>query len=310
MVGSQTHSNLYNINISQVEPVVNEESLYVTLAKAERKIIDSRDLRSKLKSFYFSQGKKQTAFAVENCGTFLMFKQYGDKNHTAKLDKANFCKSPLCPMCSWRRALKYSALTDKAIALTKGYLYHLVLAIPNTASINKEQLCELKQKAVYFLKYNMNITSYISNLEITKSDAGFHPHLHIVFESPRFIEVSADYIQQKAQEWKRCYNRRDERYDSYTFYLQGVKRDDEGLSTELTKYVLKAETKISYDDISVVACAIHGVRRMSAGGNLKHLLQLAKMNYADELQTEQELLRRYDYEYLIYNFVNGKFIKR
>lgn len=303
------HSNLCNINISQVEPIVNEESLYQTLAKAEDKLLHSRDLRAKLKSFYFSQGKIQTALAVENCGTFLMFKQFNNLEHTTKLDKANFCKSPLCPMCSWRRALKYSALTDEAIKQTKDYLYHLVLAIPNTPQITKNDLCYLKSKSVYFLKHNLGITSYISNLEITKSEYGFHPHLHIVFESPNFIDVSAEYIKRMARLWKNCYNKHDTRYDTYTFFLQGVKRSDDGLSRELTKYVLKAETQIDYEDIGVVACAIHGVRRMSAGGNLKQLLSQAKLNYNDAVLNEQYQLNEFDYEYLIFNYINGHYIQ-
>lgn len=309
MNNTQSRPSLCTINISQVEPIVNEESLYSTLAKAEQKIIDSRDLRRKLKSFYFAQGKVQTAMAVENCGTFLMFKQYKDINHTAKLDKANFCKSPLCPLCSWRRALKYSALTDEAIRHTKGYLYHLVLSVPNEDTITKDKLCYIKSKSVYFLKYNMAITSYISNLEITKSDKGFHPHLHIIFESPDFIRVDAEYIKRMARAWKNCYNRTDDRFDTYTFYLQGVKRNDDGLSRELTKYVLKADTKVTEDDVGIVACAIHGVRRMSSGGNLKKLFSQAKAKYARDYEREQELYQKYDYEYLIFNYVNGKFIQ-
>lgn len=309
MNNTQSRSSLCNINISQVEPIVNEDSLYSTLAKAEEKLIDSRDLRQKLKSFYFAQGKVQNALAVENCGTFLMFKQYKDVEHTTKLDKANFCKSPLCPLCSWRRALKYSTLIDETMRNTKSYLYHLVLSVPSEKYITKEQLCNFKAKGVYFLKYNMAVTSYISNFEVTKSDKGFHPHLHILFESPSFIRVSSEYIKKMAGEWKNCYNRRDKRFDTNTFYLQGVKRDDEGLARELTKYALKADVKISLEDVSIMARAIHGVRRMSSGGNLKKLFSQAKEKYSRDYEREQELLAKYDYEYLIFNYINGKFIQ-
>ena len=309
MIKSVSAPTLYTHSISQVEPIVNETSLYNTLAKAEEKLLDSRDLRRKLKSFYFSIGKTQTALAVENCGTFLMFKQYADKDHTTKLDKANFCKSPLCPLCAWRRAIKYSAFTDNAISLTRERLYHLVLAIPNVEILTKSELCKLKAKAVYFLKYNMNVTSYISNLEITKSDKGFHPHLHIIFESNAFISVDAEYIKKQAKAWKNCYNKTDTNYDAYTFYLQGVNRDNSGLAQELTKYVLKAETKISADDISIVACAIHGVRRMSSGGNFKKLLSLSKKQYEKNALDELSQLSYYDYEYLIFNYINGKYIQ-
>ena len=49
------------------------------------------------------------------CGKFLEFKEFiktGDK----KLNKANFCKYRLCPMCSWRRSLKIFGQASQVMA--------------------------------------------------------------------------------------------------------------------------------------------------------------------------------------------------
>ena len=300
---------MYNNTISQVDPIVNEDSLYMTLAKAESKLLYSRDIRNKLKSYYFSIGKIQTASAVESCGTFLMFKQYKNAEKTAKLDKANFCKHPLCPLCSWRRALKYSELVERTLQKSHDYLYHLVLAVPNTRTMSKGQLMSLKSKAVYFLKNYLGVSSYISNLEITKSEFGYHPHLHIIFESQSFIHVSEEFIKSMSSKWMHCYNKSETRYEGYTFYLQGVSKTDDGLPRELTKYVLKADTEIFQDDIEQIAHSIHGIRRMSAGGEFKKNLAIVKKEYKADTDFENMQLSQYDYEYLIFNYINGKYIK-
>ena len=44
---------------------------------------------------------------VKDCGVVLQFKA-NDTGHL-KLYKAWFCKSPLCSLCNWRRAMKHSA---------------------------------------------------------------------------------------------------------------------------------------------------------------------------------------------------------
>lgn len=302
-------SCLSNLTISQVEPIVNDVSMHKILSTAEEKILNSREIRKNLANYYYSVGKVNTAIAVENCGTFLMFKKYSDLQHTTKLDKANFCKNALCPLCSWRRALKYSYITDKAIKTTKKYLYHLVLAVPNTLAIDKGVLMNLKSKAVYFLKNYLKISSYISNLEITKSDKGFHPHLHIVFESDDFIKVDSAYVRLMSSCWKRCVNKFDDEYEGYTFYLQGVKKDDDGLCRELTKYAFKSDVKVTDADLSLLASSLHGVRRMSSGGNFKKALSAAKRMHSAEIDEEITKLSKYDYEYLIFNYINGVFVE-
>ena len=302
-------SCISNLTITQVEPIVNDVSMHKILATAEEKLLNSREIRKNLANYYYSVDKVKTALAIENCGTFLMFKKYSDLQHTTKLDKANFCKNALCPLCSWRRALKYSYITDKAIKTTKKYLYHLVLAVPNTLAIDKNVLMNLKSKAVYFLKNYLNISSYISNLEITKSDKGFHPHLHIVFESDEFIKVDKAYIKIMSANWKRCVNKYDDTYNGYTFYLQGVKKDDDGLCRELTKYAFKSDVKIDEFDIQTLASSLHGVRRMSSGGNFKKALANAKKVHAAEIDKELKDLSAFDYEYLIFNYINGVFVE-
>ena len=57
--------------------------------------------------------KIKKAYNVKQCGNVLEFKA-GDDGYL-KLYKTWFCKSKLCPVCNWRRAMKNSYQAQKVI---------------------------------------------------------------------------------------------------------------------------------------------------------------------------------------------------
>ena len=57
--------------------------------------------------------KIKKAFNVKQCGNVLEFKPSDDGY--LKLYKTWFCKSKLCPVCNWRRAMKNSYQAQKVI---------------------------------------------------------------------------------------------------------------------------------------------------------------------------------------------------
>ncbi|MEJ7530271.1 protein rep, partial [Staphylococcus hominis] len=57
--------------------------------------------------------KIKKAYNVKQCGNVLEFKPSDDGY--LKLYKTWFCKSKLCPICNWRRAMKNSYQAQKVI---------------------------------------------------------------------------------------------------------------------------------------------------------------------------------------------------
>src|SRR5699024_10923146 len=57
--------------------------------------------------------KMKKAFSVKQCGNILEFKPT-DEGYL-KLHKTWLCKSKLCPVCNWRRAMKNSYQAQKVI---------------------------------------------------------------------------------------------------------------------------------------------------------------------------------------------------
>lgn len=305
----KTYPNLKSI-ITPDEFIVNiDDNIHKTLAMVEEMKNTTRNVVFALANYLKANKQYNQYNAVMNCGNFLMFKQYQNFEQTTKLDKANFCRHPLCPMCEHRKSLiEFNKLSLAAEEVkTKGRLYHLVLAIPNTYNISKAELMNLKAKGVYFIKHHLNIKDYFSSLEVKYTkDRGFHPHLHILLKSDKFINVDEEYIKKMSFLWKQVYFKEEDGYDGYTYYIRGL-TSDEGLH-ELTKYVVKGDT---FDDIidaikKGLPKAIKGVRKYSAGGDFKKALTNAKGKLTDELINESESLKNTSYYYRVFEYITGK----
>lgn len=64
---------------------------------------------------------------VYGCGTYLEFRQYETGEH--RLNKANFCKDRLCPMCAWRRSLKVFGQLSQIMEVVRNDFHFLFLTL-------------------------------------------------------------------------------------------------------------------------------------------------------------------------------------
>lgn len=64
----------------------------------------------------------QSAFiALERCCSWLLFRRYIE-SQVMKLDKAEFCKHRLCPVCNWRKSNKmFSQMKEVSAELIKDF---------------------------------------------------------------------------------------------------------------------------------------------------------------------------------------------
>ena len=87
--------------------------------------------------------KKSLVERVQTCGDLLRFIRREDGS--LKLYQAYFCKNKLCPMCNWRRSMKYSYQTsrivDEAIKQEpRARFIFLTLTVKNVAKRFKSNL--------------------------------------------------------------------------------------------------------------------------------------------------------------------------
>lgn len=153
--------------------------------------------------------KKSLVERVQTCGDVLRFLRREDGS--LKLYQAYFCKNKFCPMCNWRRAMKYSYQTsrivDEAIKQeSKGRFLFLTLTVKNAEgealSSTISQLTKSFDRLFRRAKVKKNLLGYLRSVEVTynENDNTYHPHIHVLMMvKPSFFQSKKDYITQK--EW-------------------------------------------------------------------------------------------------------------
>lgn len=153
--------------------------------------------------------KKSLVERVQTCGDVLRFIRREDGS--LKLYQAYFCKNKLCPMCNWRRSMKYayqtSRIIDEAIKQSpKGRFLFLTLTVKNVEgeALNStiSQLTKSFDRLFRRAKVKKNLLGYLRSVEVThnEDDNSYHPHIHILMMvRPSYFQSKKDYITQK--EW-------------------------------------------------------------------------------------------------------------
>lgn len=244
---------------------------------------------------------------VSTCADLLKFVK--DPLKGLKLYQAYFCGNKLCPICDWRRSMKYSwqakKILDRAIKLyPKARFIFLTLTIRNVpASVLKEVVKEIN-KSFHRLfrrkKVQKNMLGFIRALEVTYSDKhnNYHPHLHIlVMVKPSYFNKKENYITQ--EEWTKMWEQSANLDYTPIVDVRAVKekvaRDDlkndfseDGIMKavlETAKYPVKpfefekgkngkvikrSEEKVTQITGDILE-GLHGIRQLGFGGILKDI---------------------------------------
>lgn len=147
---------------------------------------------------------------VASCGSFLSFIR--DSDGILRLYQAFFCKNKLCPMCNWRRAMKYSYQTSRIVDVAmqrepKGRFLFLTLTVKNILGDElKNTLTKMSEGFNRLFKYKRvqkNLLGYLRSVEVTynEQEKNYHPHIHVLlFVRPNYFSGRGDnYISQS--EW-------------------------------------------------------------------------------------------------------------
>ena len=167
--------------------------------------------RDIVRDAYFLQGYLSYAQRISECSQWLDFllSSSDEQSILLKLKSAKFCRIRHCPICQWRRALKWRA---RFFEVLPGFLENqpTVRFIFLTLTIRNCSLEELRLTVKEMNKAWRKLTQrkqfpalgWLKSLEVTKSeDLTAHPHFHclLVVDSSYFIR---SYISQSLwQQW-------------------------------------------------------------------------------------------------------------
>lgn len=247
---------------------------------------------------------------VHDCAEEIKYKITADGEF--KLYQVWFCKSRLCPLCNWRRAMKagkqLELILEEALKRQpKSRFLFLTLTIRN--SVDREQLkADLAKmgRAIYKLmrykKVSKNLLGYVRSTEITvNQDGSYHLHMHLlVMVTPTYFKDSSNYIPQT--EWTKLWQKAMKLDYTPIVNVEVVKPNQaKGKSSlkasalETAKYQTKSADYMTDDDdwnlqvIGDLEFALRGSRQISFAGLLKEVrkdLQLDDMANGDLVHTD------------------------
>jgi len=138
---------------------------------------------------YDAIGKPRKAARCRDCGTVLVFDEC-PVDAQKKLKHANFCRQRLCPMCAWRRSLKWSAEVSRVLhaAAAEHPEWGYVMLTLTQRNVSGNQLAT--EIGRIFRAWNRltqrkefgAAAGWLRVLEVTHSDRDhtgeWHPHIH------------------------------------------------------------------------------------------------------------------------------------
>lgn len=248
--------------------------------------------------------KKSLVERVATCGDTLRFIRQEDGS--LKLYQAYFCKNKLCPMCNWRRSMKYSYQTsrivDEAINQEpKGRFLFLTLTVKNVpgAKLNEtvSQLTQSFDRLFKRVKVQKNLIGFLRSVEVTHNEKEdtYHPHIHVLLMvKPGYFNSKDNYITQ--EEWGELWSQSLKVDYVPMVDIRAVKETGKGLKgaiLETAKYPTKP-IKLDVENKQVVDDLYNGLyrkRQLGYGGlfkKIKKQLQLDDVENGNLVQTSGE----------------------
>lgn len=289
--------------------IQNQEEILVDKNKKgkDRNWRGRKILSLKLADIFEELGYKQTLVErIATCGDTLRFIRREDGS--LKLYQAYFCKNKLCPMCNWRRSMKYSYQTsrivDEAIKeQPKGRFLFLTLTVKNVLGIELNDTISSLTKSFDRLfkraKVQKNLIGYLRSVEVTynEKENTYHPHIHVLMmvNPSYFSGAGNNYITQK--EWGDMWSQSLKVDYVPMIDIRSVKEKGKGLKgaiLETAKYPTKPieldiENKQVVDDLYK---GLYRKRQLGYGGLFKEIkkqFQLDDVENGNLIQTSGEI---------------------
>lgn len=262
-------------------------------------------LSLKLADIFHELGYRRTLIErIDSCGEVLKFIKGFDGS--LKLYQAYFCKNKLCPICNWRRSMKYtyqtSYIVDEAIKQRpKGRFLFLTLTVKNVPGdeLNEtiSQLAKSFDRLFKRAKVMKNLIGYLRSVEVTHNELTntYHPHIHVLLMvRPAYFQSKNDYISQV--EWSELWANSLKVSYVPMVDIRAVKEAGKGLKgaiLETAKYPTKP-IKLDVENKQVVDDLYNGLyrkRQLGYGGLFKEIkkkLALDDAENGDLIHTSDE----------------------
>lgn len=249
-------------------------------------------LSLKLADIFEELGYKESLVErVAICGDVLNFIRREDG--TLRLYQAYFCKNKLCPMCSWRRSIKYSFQTSKIVdeaikRESKGRFLFLTLTVKNVPGekLNEtlSQLTKAFDRLFRRAKIKKNLIGFLRSVEVTYNEKEdmYHPHIHVLMMvKSSYFAGKKNYVSQ--EDWGEMWSKSLKVDYVPMIDIRTVKDKGKGLKgaiLETAKYPTKP-INFNLENLQVVDDLYKGLyrkRQIGYGGLFKEIKKELKLD--------------------------------
>lgn len=307
-------SAVVNINITDSSAKINIKTARRLAkgkaAKAEREADDKKPALQrwndhkvesiKIGDRMIEAGLRKRGWRIKVCGTELIFDRCADCGEIM-LKSAMLCRDRLCPLCSWRLAVKRYAAMSRVMAYLYAsyprYCYSLVcLTAANCApSALRATLKSMQQAWHECLKQRWarkHLEGWARAIEVTHNAETdmLHPHYHIIImsQSPNAAKWLVD-------EWLDRADREGLKVSAEAQYSDVIDATDHkegkslaGAVAEVYKYSLKTTdtATMPLGTLRALAEGLSGLRLISMGGLIKTAAALLEADDLEEATDE------------------------
>jgi plasmid rolling circle replication initiator protein Rep len=274
-------------------PASTGDNHYLSDLSPKDKPWDShRVIADTVENLYRSARFDKYADRIQTCGKLLEFDLRSDDQGdvSIKLQAAHFCRVRHCPVCQWRRSMKWQAKMFTAMPeINKAYPTHRWLFV--TLTVRNCAIADLRNTVGDMNKAFKRLTElvkfpaigWIKSVEVTRNpETGeAHPHFHcLMLVPPSYFGKS--YIKQ--EEWRSLWQRCLRVEYLPVINVKAVKPKNNKLNDELDdigqaivetlKYSVK-ETDLVADAnwLTELTTQLHQTRAIAIGGILKQFLK-------------------------------------
>ena len=248
--------------------------------------------------------KLKKAHNVKQCGSVLEFKP--TEEGYLKLYKTWFCKSKLCPVCNWRRAMKNSYQAQRVIEEVvkekpKARWLFLTLSTKNaidgeTLEQSLKHLTKAFDRLSRYKKVSKNLVGFLRSTEVTvnKNDGSYNQHMHILLcVESKYFRGSENYISQN--EWVDLWQKAlqvDYRPVANIKAIKPNKKGDKDIQAaikETSKYSVKSSDYLTSNQeknqeiVKDLEQGLYRKRMLSYGGLLKQKHKILNLDDAEEI---------------------------
>lgn len=247
-------------------------------------------------------------FDLKRCGDTLIFGENAEGKR--KLHQANFCRHRLCPLCQWRRSLKFfgqvNMITEKILEDDKSIRFIFgTFTVKNVPAAELENCIKLMNDKFRFLvtktltfapakKLKQNLLGYIRCTELTynSQEKTYHPHYHVIFAvKALYFKGRENYMNRI--EWQQLWQKALGVDYLPQVDIRIVKNGTAKAVAELAKYPTKVKPILdlpadeAVDVLETLVLTLHKKRFISFGGLFKTYKQQLKLK---DVETDDNLI--------------------